>query len=330
MTSFPSELRHSRLSDRWVMIAAGRNKRPHQFPAVSANKSSRDPFTPANITASDVIAVIPDHPAGVVPKVWDVLSIRNAFPFVAAEQEPRRIRGGTRDGFGYHEIVIHSPEAEKNFEDFSPEQTGRVLEMFIDRYVDLSSRPHVKHVQVFTNRGPSAGASVGHPHSQIVALPVVPPYVSRVIKAADVHRDTGGSELVEDELFDERKAGDRIIKESEHFVAYAPFAPRANYHIRVVPLDEAARFQELAGDARLDLAQLINDLYRALNAVSGTPDYNAFIRTPPTDLPTPKAFRWHLDIVPHFAVPGGLELATGLDVITVTPETSAAELRKAL
>lgn len=311
------------------MIAAGRKKRPHQF-AASPRPSGRDPFSPDNISAPDVVAVLPEQPAGKVPKQWDVISIKNAFPFVSADHEPTRTHGGVRDGHGFHEIVVHSPDANKNFEDFSTEQTDRILEMFVIRYADLASKKHIKHVQVFTNRGSTAGASVIHPHSQIVALPVVPPNVSQVVRAAAAHRDSGSSELVEDEVFDERKSGGRVIADLEHFIAYAPFAPRVNYQIRIVPKEHVSHFEELAKGARWELAGLLNNLYRALNTVSGTPDYNAFVRTPPTSSAVPKAFRWHVDIVPHLATPGGLELATGLDVITVSPEDSAAALRNEL
>ncbi len=330
MTDFPSKLRHSRISDRWVLIAAGRGKRLHQFDAPSA-AAKRDPFEPANIPPGDIVGSVARRADDFFKTEadWSVVAIRNAFPYVAPGDQPRLV-GPVRDGYGYAELVIHSPDADRNFEDFDTAQTAAILGLYQERYRALAKDSHLKYIQVFTNRGPEAGASVIHPHSQIVALPIVPPHVARLVEAARRHHQRHGSSVVEDELVEETKAGERIISETAHFIAYCPFAPQANYHVRIFPKHHAEHFDRASRSSLEDLAELINRLYAALKELHGDAPYNAFIRTAPLQEKDLPGFRWHLDILPHLSTPGGLEASTDLLVLTAAPEKAAAEIKDAL
>lgn len=319
--AYPSELRHSALSGRWVLIAAGRAKRPDDWPAPPKPKVRRDPFKPANIPKADITGSIPDERGD-----WKVVSIKNKFPFLAPGPRPD-LRGHVRDGYGFHEIVIHSRDPKLNFEDFTPQHTAAVLELFWQRYQSLAKEPRIKHVQIFTNRGHEAGASVAHPHSQIVALPIVPPYVQRLMDVSQAYFKQHGESVVEDEISRETREATRVIEETEHFMAYCPFAPRANFHVRVLPKRGRTRFQTISVRERADLAIMINRTYRRLDAVSNIPPYNSYLHTPPVSMRDDPGFRWHMDVVPHLSTPGGLELSTGLDVLTVAPEEAARQLR---
>lgn len=330
MSEYPSQLRHSRLMDRWVLIAPGRAKRPHDAPVdpVAANK--RDPFDPANINPEEVVDRIDavDPPDGQAD--WQALALTNVFPLVApgdGAAEPD-LHARAMAGYGAHELVVHSPVREKDFEDFTTEQTAAVLELYQRRYQALGKLPQIRYVQLFTNRGSDAGASLRHPHSQIIALPVVPPYVEQLMRAAKTHHATAGQDVAEDEAVAEVQSNERVVAETEHFIAYCPFASLADYHIRIFPRRPGSHF-ELSQTARADLAALWNAALGALGAVAHAPAYNAFVRTAPVG-EQPPGFRWHVDVVPHLATPGGLELATGLSVLTVFPEAAADRLRAAL
>jgi UDPglucose--hexose-1-phosphate uridylyltransferase len=328
---FPSELRLGSLSNRWVLIASGRANRPYDWKEPRLTEARPDPFSPENVHPDDIT----DRIANVTGKGftvkadWRVLAIKNAYPFVSAEGPKPRLTGSVIDGYGFHEIVIHSPDPDKNFEDFEPEQTQAVLEMYLKRYNRLAHRPHIQHVQIFTNRGPEAGASIVHPHTQIVALPMVPPYIEQLVKAAH-HHGGGDGNVAEDELSREIHDTSRIIYENSKFLVYCPFAPHADYHIRIMPKQPGSHFPEITQDQMEHLARILNLAFRRLDRIAGIPPYNAFIRTAPVhakeeDL---KGFRWHVDIVPHTSIPGGLEISTGLDVVTVFPEDAAHALRQ--
>lgn len=319
-SKFPSEFRQSRFNQRWVLVAKDRARRPHQFPEQVAVSPNRDPFDPVNLTSDGIRDALP------TVADWRVIAIDNAFPFLTPGADPD-LRGRIRDGYGHHEIIIHSPDRDRDFEHFEPSQTEAVIELYVRRYRELAAQPHIKHVQIFTNRGPAAGASVRHPHSQIVALPIVPGAVQRLVETAKAYHAETGKSVADDELAEERDAADRVVGETDHFLVYCPFAPHVDYHVRILPKAGGARFEAITDEERSDLAKVINDIYRRLNGVAGIPAYNAFIRTAPVHQPDLAGFRWHIDIIPHLGTPGGLEISTGLDVVTVAPETAAATLR---
>lgn len=330
MTHYPSELRRSTLSNRWVLIAADRAKRPHEFKEPAVDVNARDPFAPENIPVDDIVDQFPTETADEyqMPADWRVITIKNKFPFLVPGDEPR-VHGHIRDGYGFHELVIHSPERDRNIEDFESLQTEYLLQMFIKRYQALAKESHIQHVQIFTNRGPEAGASVVHPHSQIVALPIVPAYIRALIDTAREHAKTSDVGIIDDELETETTNGERVIAETEHFLVYCPFAPHADYHIRILPKRHEHQFAAMTDVEVTDLAVVLRATYRRLNAVAGVPPYNTYIRTAPVHEPNLDGFRWHVDIIPHLSTPGGLELSTGLEVVTVPPELAAEKLRDA-
>lgn len=330
MSKYPSELRLGSLNNRWVLIASGRANRPHDWDIPAAKEGSRDPFDPANVSPGDITDRIENRDGTEygTKSDWKALAIRNAYPFVDHPKGTPRLKGPQRDGYGFHEIIIHSPDADKNFEDFTEAQTQVVLELYLKRYNQLAHEPDIQHVQIFTNRGSEAGASVVHPHSQIVALPIVPPYIEQLVHAAHEHHHTKSSSVAQEEVERESKESTRVIYENSQFLVYCPYAPHADYHIRIMPKQPGSYFHEITEEQIEHLAKVLNLTYRRLDRIAGIPPYNAFIRTGPIHAKKLRGFRWHIDVVPHLAIPGGLELSTEIDVVTVTPEDAARALRQ--
>lgn len=332
MSNYPSELRRGSLSNRWVLIASGRAERPHDTPSVINKPIAIDPFDPSTIRKEEITDQIANNDGTKysVPSTWKALSLSNNYPLVAPGDGKPNLKGQSIDGYGYHELVIHSPDADKNFEDFTPEQTQAVLELYLKRFNHLAHHPHIEHIQIFTNRGDVAGASKAHPHSQIVALPIVPPYIQQLVDAAKEHYHQHQSNVVEDELAKESHDSSRIIYENSKFLIYCPYAPHADYHIRIMPKQPGSFFREITQDQLEHLSRVMNLAFRRLNRIAGIPPYNAFIRSAPVNATAEdlQGFRWHIDIVPHLSIPGGLEISTGLDVVTVYPEDAAHALRQ--
>lgn len=326
---YPSELRLGSLNNRWVLIARGRAMRPRDWAATFSSEPTFDPFDPANVHPEEITDVIrnTDNTPYSIKSDWKAIALKNVYPLVAIGGSPR-LRGETRDGYGYHELIVHSPDRNKDFEDFTPAQTQAVLELYLKRYNHLTHKPHIKHVQIFTNRGEAAGASLGHPHSQIIALPIIPPYVEQLARAARQHHRAVDRSVSEDEILQESHNPVRVVYEDSKFLVYCPFAPHADYHIRIMPKQEGAHFHEITQDQVEHLAHVLNLALRRLRRITSSSPYNAFIRTAPFSVKDLEGFRWHIDILPHLSTPGGLELSTGLDVVTVTPEDAAHALRQ--
>lgn len=325
-----SQFRRSSFTDRWVLVATGRAQRPTDWAEVEEPEPVRDPFDPLTVKADEIIDKIPNNDGTKYsePSNWKALAVVNVYPIVSPGDKKPKLAGNERDGYGFHEIIVHSPDRDKNFEEFTPEQTQAVLELYLKRYNHLAHMPNIKHVQIFTNRGKSAGASIIHPHSQIMALPIVPPYIERIVKTARNHYRDHGHDVITHEIEQESQAAVRVIYENSKFLVYCPYAPHANYHIRIIPKQPGAHFHEMTQEQLEHLSRMINMAFLRLDRIAGHPPYNTFIRTAPIHDKHLEGFRWHIDILPHLTQPGGFELATGIDVVTVTPEDAARALRK--
>jgi UDPglucose--hexose-1-phosphate uridylyltransferase len=228
---------------------------------------------------------------------------------------------------GFAEVLIDCPEHIDNPVRLSDEQFRDVFCAYRSRMVALAADPRLAHVAVFKNVGVEAGASLGHTHSQIIALPLVPVLLGTELRgAAAYHARTGRCvfcDLVEREL----AAGVRLVARSEHFAAVTAFAPRFAYEMWVLPVRHEPRYESITDGAALELAQLLKRVLRALDDAQHAPAYNWFLHTTPLRAGALAHYHWHLEILPRTARPAGLEWGFGCHITTVAPERAAAELR---
>src|SRR4029077_8659836 len=111
-----------------------------------------------------------------------------------------------------------------------------VLQAYKQRYNALSLDQRIAHITLFKNHGVDAGASMQHPHSQLIATPVVPSQVRHRLFEALRHYDDVGEciycHVVEREIADET----RIVVKNEHFVAMEVFASTTPFSTHIFPL----------------------------------------------------------------------------------------------
>jgi UDPglucose--hexose-1-phosphate uridylyltransferase len=341
MTDDP-ELRRDPVTGRWALVAPRRALRPIALPGhdprARTNGERRPcPFcagqesdTPHEVFALRDPTSAPDGPG------WRLRVVPNKFP-AARPDAPAGPLGGdgalpftATPATGRAEVVIDCPDHLDDPTLLSDEQFRDVFCAYRERMVALAADPRLAHVAVFKNVGVEAGASLGHTHSQIIALPVVPALVRTELDGAAAHFARTGRcvfcDLVEREL----ASGERLVARSERFVAVAAFAPRFAYEVWVLPVGHAARFESLTADAALELARLLKPVLRAVDEVQHKPAYNWFLHTTPLRGGEPAHYHWHLEVVPRTARPAGLEWGFGCHITTAAPERAAAELRARL
>ena len=182
-------------------------------------------------------------------------------------------------------------------------------------------------VIIFKNHGKRAGASLDHPHSQLVAIPFVPEYIRNKMFESQRYYDDFGRCVYCDILAHEIKSEKRVICENERFIAIAPYASTVPYNIIIYPKRHMSCFAE-AEDADLSglagiLQEVLGKLYRLLD----NPDYNYVIDTSPLDQSGNRHYHWHLEIMPRRSTRAGFEIASGMNINHVLPETCAERLR---
>jgi UDPglucose--hexose-1-phosphate uridylyltransferase len=264
---------------------------------------------------------------------WQVRVIPNLYTVLGEARPAQRVH--TNEGFvsmpgvGRHEVVIETPRHDADLARASRDHVRAVLEAYRARYRALREETGGVIV-IFRNHGVGAGSSQAHPHSQIIATPVVPIQIRHRFDVAIQHYDDAGTCLYLDNLQAELQDGRRIVRESSRFVAFQPFAASATHETWIMPRDHVASLGDVEDAALDDLAILLRGTLAGLNAVLNDPDYNLIVHSAPCGDEGRLYFVWHIRIVPHLGTPAGFELGTGMQVNPSVPEQTAARLREAV
>jgi UDPglucose--hexose-1-phosphate uridylyltransferase len=329
------ELRQDLATREWIVIAAERAKRPHDF---RLKRSRADltltddacPFCPGHedLTPPEVMAYRhggdPNGPGWwirVVPNRYAALVPEGSLTQKADEGFFRKI-----DGVGSHEVVIESPRHDLCIPSMDDWQVEEIVWAYRERFLTLQGDPRVRLIIIFKNHGVGAGTSVQHPHSQIIAASVVPLNVRNKLYEAARYHDEHGRCVYCDMLGEELRSGKRIIEESDRFVVYHPFASRVPFETWIVPKSHEACFALISpGDSRR-LASTLKRAWAKLHAALNDPDLNYVIHTAHRPHETRDHYHWHLQIIPRLTTPAGFELGSGIYINTALPEETAAFL----
>jgi len=336
-----SELRQDLVSGDWMVVATGRGKRPNAFKNRGRQKFeqkiSECPFEDPQASGHCEPLLIYYRENGRKKikgikkpvKEWTVQVVKNKFPALGPGDCSETFREGPytlMDGSGFHEVII-TRDHKEHLALMSIPQIAEVLRAYQERYLALKEHKCVNFIFIFHNHGKEAGATIPHPHSQLIALPVIPAEVKRSLSGAKEYHDKH-KKCVHCRMIEWEKEERRCIFQNEHFIVFSPFVPRVNFEIRVYPRKHESNFEEINPIERKYLAEALSQaLYRLYRGLKD-PAYNFFIHTAPCDGKDYGYYHWHLEILPKTNTWAGIELGTGVEVITVKPEEVAEFLRK--
>lgn len=342
-----SELRQDLISKDWMIVATARAKRSNSFfggrPARRQGREkfeqsiSQCPFEDPQVTGhSEPLLIYYEEgqkrrAKGVkkLIKEWSLQVIKNKFPALGQGDCSKISKEGpysTMQGAGFHEIII-THDHNKHPALMSLEQLEEVIRAYQERYIILMDHKCVNYIFIFYNHGKEAGATLSHPHSQLIALPVLPADVRRSLRGAkeyyDEHKKCAHCAMLKWE-----KEERRSVFQNEYFIVYSPFVSRVNFELRIYPRKHQPCFEKMTDIERKYLAealwQALHRLYKGLK----DPAYNLFIHTAPCDGKNYGYYHWHIEILPKTNTWAGIELGTGVEIITVRPEEVAKFLRK--
>lgn len=324
-----NEFRQDLISGEWVLFATDRAKRPYfqkdgevkkiQPPTPIENCPFEEPMNSGN----ELVWFYPEE------NKWRIAVFKNKFPAVKPGLCGPDISAGPfkfHPAVGNHDIFIYK-DHKRHLSDFTSEEMVEVIRAYKRRYKEIVSVDDcVRYILIFHNFGIESGASVGHPHSQIISLPILPPDVSRSINGSNKFFKENGKNVYDLVVNWERESGQRIVHENERFVAFCPFASKNPYEIRIFSKSAQPHFEELPDDFDGGLAEILLVSLKKMKTALNNPSFNLFIHTAPVEAShTHDYYSWHIEILPRFGKSGGVELATGVDINTIDPD-EAAEL----
>jgi UDPglucose--hexose-1-phosphate uridylyltransferase len=263
---------------------------------------------------------------------WSYRVVPNKFPALRIEGELEPTGEGLYDrmnGVGAHEVVIETPDHHSSMATLSTEAVTDVFLAFRERLLDLKKDPRFEYVLVFKNHGEAAGASLEHPHSQLIATPIIPIMVTEELAGSAMYWQMKERCVWCDVVRQDRRDRRRLITEANGVVALAPFAPRFPFETWILPERHRSAFEESDVDEIRGLAAMVVDFLKRMNAVLSTPPFNFMLHTAPLHDGPLDHFHWHLEIIPKLTRVAGYEWGSGFFINPVPPEDAAAALREA-
>ncbi len=329
-----SEFRQNMATKEWVIVAGEREGRPHDFKAEAerngeAPRHREDcPFCTGNEdeTGEELLRIGEG-------KDWRIRAVRNRFSALHPDHSVTRRSQGLflkSDSYGDAEVIIESPRHNATLATLTTQELEEVIGAYRLRIAVISAMPNIAIVMLFRNYGARAGTSLAHPHTQIIASPIIPPHIRDPFQKAALHYDSYGSCVYCDMVEEERRQVDRMVYENEHYAVFCPFAARTPYELRIYPKRHNASFFWSGEHEIPALADALSRTLRGMHALLGNPSYNLLLRTAPVGDEDVRYLHWYFVIVPRMSTPAGFEMGSGIYINSVPPESSAAELRQAL
>jgi UDPglucose--hexose-1-phosphate uridylyltransferase len=329
-----SELRQDLVTGDWVVIATSRGKRPDDFvlhplpdPLPSTGEGDADcVFCYPEETGQEEDTLIYNTENG----DWSLRVFPNKFPAFKRTGEIKHFEDGPHfgmDGAGYHELIV-TRDHKKQIAQMNEIEVAEILDAYQERYIDLMNKKSVNYIEIFHNHGKEAGATATHPHSQLVAIPVISPYIKLELDGAEEYHRTNKDCVFCAIAEWEAEKQERVVFENEEFIVFCPFASRSAFETWVVPKKHKPYFERISDKEKIQGAQALHVAIGKICKALDDPAYNFYIHTSPCDGKDYPHYHWHIEILPRTSIWAGFELSTGIEVSSIEPEKAARFLRE--
>ncbi len=323
------QIRLNKVTREWVIYAPSRRKRPQDFQKSNRERQSlvsRDakcPFCPGNEQMSDSIDLeMPNQQQ----TFWQTRVVPNKFPALTPGEHTHRATEGiyiAMPGYGRHEVIIESPDHNQDIATMSKQEVEIIIETYHKRYIDLMAVHENMMAIIFRNHGERAGASLQHPHSQIIVTGIVPQHRRYREEQAQHYYDVWGRCVYCDILAFERQNRRRVIQENEAFLAFVPFAAEVPFEICIMPKTHQADFGSISEQEKSDFASILKNVLTNLYDKLNDPDYNYVINTAARYKAEEPQVHWYCQIHPRLITSAGFELGAGININPSLPEVDA-------
>lgn len=331
------ELRKDPVVGRWVIIATERARRPGNFVHYQENAFEDQKDCPFCNNQDFEIYTARNGSS----ENWQVKVAPNGTPIFNIDAKFKRRGSGVYDvinDFGANEVVIETPEHIANMADLSAEQIELVFKTYMARFKELEKNTNLQYVFAYKNYGEAAGSRpIGHSRSQIIATPINPLRVKEKLCGAKQYFDYRDRCLYCDMVRQNLEDPSRLVRETEHFIAITPFAPRFPFELNILPKQHCCDFVTGLEGKEKDLAELLKDILVRFKLGLEDCAYNYVIQTAPLRKKRKgpmkwetleEDYHWHLEIMPRLARPAGFEKGTGFYICAIPPEDTAEFLRR--
>jgi len=331
-----SELRQDPTTKEWVLLAPERAKRPQQGPKKRHTDQlpswdASCPFCTGNEaqTPEEVFRL----PISSEASAWDVRVVPNRFAALSPDGDVTRIEEGRflrkMNGYGIHEVIIENPSHNTQIALMTYEHVEKIVIAYQQRYNDLKKNRQIRFINIFKNHGWAAGTSLIHPHSQLVATPIMAPYYHRKFDVAhDYYSDMGRCLYCDLITWDLENARNRIVAETKEFIVVHPYASHVPYETWIIPKMHCASFGLFPATHITELSMVIKDTLFCLYNKLDNPAFNLMIDSTTTEDEYDPYYHWHIRVIPRLTTIAGFEMGSGIYISTALPEETASSMKQ--
>ncbi|MBN2488522.1 MAG: DUF4921 family protein [Methanosarcinaceae archaeon] len=322
-----SEIRKHYFLDEYCIIATERGKRPSDFvskkiekPSVSncvfcAGNEDKTPPSTAVYKKGDILKDTEEE----LVKDWEVRCIPNLYPAVSTRSVKPVLSGWeVQEGFGFHEVIVESPTHGRTLSSFSDDEIELLMKVYRDRVHYYHFKENIQYVSLFKNWGERAGASLEHIHSQLIALPILPPVLKREQDA--IHAADGCPYC---NMIEKERKSERMIRENNDFVAIAPYFSKSPFEVWILPKHHVNHLINCTAEMLRSFGEMIRFVLFRYEEILDFPSYNYMFYGIFDD------DSYHLNVRCHpiLSTPAGFEKNTDIYINTATPEDTAMYLK---
>ncbi|QCX33915.1 galactose-1-phosphate uridylyltransferase [Caloramator sp. E03] len=242
-----SELRWNPLLRTWTMVASNRQQRPLM-------PKDWCPFCPGS---------------GKVPEDYDVYCYNNDFPALTLNPDEPDIEGSelykVAKNYGKCEVILYSPEHNKTLPSLSVEHIIKLINLWTERFRELSKDDKIKYIFEFENRGEEVGVTMPHPHGQLYAYSFLPLKIKTELDSCKDYYNEKRRCMICDMNREEKEFKKRIIAENDSFISYIPFFTDYPYGVFIVSKSHKGNFTEFDEKEKEDLAMMLKGVTSAFD-----------------------------------------------------------------
>ncbi len=339
-----SEMRRDPLTKRWVLCGSEYgirqvksfhyNEKLEENSNICINEQQKFcPLCEGNeyMTPPEIYAIRDNQPN---KPNWKVRVVPHRFPILKIEGELGLEGIGLYDKMnpiGAHEVVIESPTHSDKLDN---EQLSLVFKAIRERIKDLRNDKRFKYILVYKNYGKLTGTILSHPHSNIVAMPVVPTEITTRLKTALEYYDLKERCIYCDLIKLEQKLDERIVYTNKNFIALTPYASRFPFEVMILPLKHSWNYINISDEELKSLAEIFNVIKEKLAKALSTTNYRYVLYNGPIKFPKKgywesieQDFHWSFIIIPVITKEIGFEWASDFYINPTFPEEAAKYLK---
>ena len=306
---------------RSVILSSSRSRRPGAF-IDQKDREKACPFCPGNEARTEkTLLALPNE------KQWKVRIFKNKFPVLHHRSFKPVVKNffPTFTPCGAHEVLIETRHHDREYFNLPEKDIALVIEALKQRYSELMAIPDVNYVTIFKNKGERAGASIPHPHMQIIAAPLFPGAISKEMEESEnlfkLEKKCGNCLTIRNESRDRK----RIVTYNKDWIVICPFVSLWPYQSTILPRRHYSEIAQMADSEMLNLAKVIKKLFHGYSKLFGDPPYNIMYH----NFPKSDFWHFHIHVHPRLVTHAGFEFF-GLNVNVTPPEKAAMELKKAI